>query len=85
MYLSPGISEAVVDAFLAKSGVPPDPLTGEREVLQLVAEAKSTRRSRGSWGYKTAELYRTRIMKKISIHGTTGLVRYALRRALVQS
>src|SRR2546428_1548016 len=34
MYLSPGISEAIVDAFLARSAVPPDPLTPrEREVL----------------------------------------------------
>ena len=40
----PGISHAVVEAYLAKSELPPDPLTSrEREVLQLVAEGKSTK------------------------------------------
>ncbi len=44
MYLSPGISETVVQAYLSKSELPRDPLTSrEREVLQLVAEGKSTK------------------------------------------
>lgn len=87
MYLSPGISEAIVDAFLAKSGAPPDPLTArEREVLQLVAEGKSTKEIAKilGIGYKTAESHRTRIMKKTDIHDTASLVRYALRRGLIQ-
>jgi DNA-binding NarL/FixJ family response regulator len=87
MYLSPGVSEAIVDAFLTKSAVPRDPLTArEREVLQLVAEGKSTKeiaRLLGI-GYKTAESHRTRIMKKMKIHDTAGLVRYAVRRGLIQ-
>jgi two-component system, NarL family, response regulator NreC len=87
MYLSPGISEAVVQAFLAKSAVPADPLTSrEREVLQLVAEGKSTKEVAQLLGisFKTAESHRTRIMKKTDIHETAGLVRYAVRRGLVQ-
>ena len=87
MYLSPGISEAIVDAFLARSAVPPDPLTPrEREVLQLVAEGKSTKEiaKHLGIGYKTAESHRTRIMKKLSIHDTAGLARYAVRRGLIQ-
>jgi two-component system response regulator NreC len=87
MYLSPGISEAIVEAFLAKSAVPPDPLTArEREVLQLVAEGKSTKEIAKllGVGYKTAESHRMRIMKKMKIHDTAGLVRYALRRGLIQ-
>ena len=87
MYLSPGISEAVVQAFLAKADVPPDPLTSrEREVLQLVAEGKSTKEVAQLLGisFKTAESHRTRIMKKTNIHETAGLVRYAVRRGLVQ-
>src|SRR2546426_8547040 len=44
IYLSPGISGAIVDAYLAKTDFPPDPLTPrEREVLQLVAEGKTTK------------------------------------------
>jgi len=87
MYLSPGISQAVVEAYLAKSDVPPDPLTArEREVLQLVAEGKSTKEIARLLGisFKTAESHRTRIMKKTNIHETAGLVRYAVRRGLIQ-
>ncbi|MBI3669801.1 MAG: response regulator transcription factor, partial [Acidobacteria bacterium] len=43
-YLSPGVSRAVVAAYLAKADVPEDPLTSrERQVLQLVAESKTTK------------------------------------------
>ncbi|PYV08040.1 MAG: DNA-binding response regulator, partial [Acidobacteria bacterium] len=34
--------------------------------------------------FKTAESHRTRIMEKLDIHETAGLVRYAIRRGLVQ-
>jgi DNA-binding NarL/FixJ family response regulator len=87
MYLSPGISQAVVEAYLAKSAMPPDPLTArEREVLQLVAEGKSTKEIAQLLGitFKTAESHRTRIMKKTNIHETASLVRYAVRRGLIQ-
>jgi DNA-binding NarL/FixJ family response regulator len=86
IYLSPSISEAVVEAFLAKSA-PPDPLTArEQEVLQLVAEGKSTKEIAKLLriGYKTADSHRARIMKKIKVHDTPSLVRYALRRGLIQ-
>ena len=86
-YLSPGISQAVVEAYLAKSAMPPDPLTArEREVLQLVAEGKSTKEIAQLLGitFKTAESHRTRIMKKTNIHETASLVRYAVRRGLIQ-
>jgi len=87
MYLSPGVSEAVVQAYLAKSEMPRDPLTSrEREVLQLVAEGKSTKEVAGLLGisFKTAESHRTRILKKLDLHETAGLVRYAVRRGLIQ-
>ena len=87
MYLSPGISQAVVQAYLAKSEIPRDPLTSrEREVLQLVAEGKSTKEVAGLLGisFKTAESHRTRILKKLDLHETAGLVRYAVRRGLIQ-
>ena len=87
MYLSPGISQAVVQAYLAKSEMPRDPLTSrEREVPQLVAEGKSTKEVAGLLGisFKTAESHRTRILKKLDLHETAGLVRYAVRRGLIQ-
>ena len=87
MYLSPGVSEAVVQAYLARAEIPRDPLTSrEREVLQLVAEGKSTKEVAGLLGisFKTAESHRTRILKKLDLHETAGLVRYAVRRGLIQ-
>ena len=86
VYLSPGVSQAVVQAYLAKSELPPDPLSPrEREVLQLVAEGKTTKEIAGVLGLsvKTAESHRTRIMEKLDIHGAAGLVRYAIRRGLI--
>ena len=86
-YLSPAISSAVVDAYLKKTDVPIDPLTArERQVLQLVAEGNTTKEiaQKISVGAKTAESYRARIMQKLGIHHTAGLVRYAIRHGLVE-
>lgn len=87
IYLSPGITRAVVDAYLSKSEVRSDPLTArERQVLQLVGEGKSTKDIATLLGIsvKTAESHRTRLMRKLDIHETASLVRYAIRRGLVQ-
>ena len=87
IYLSPGVSKTVVDAYRNKSDLPPDPLSPrEREVLQLVAEGKTTKEVAALLGVsvKTAESHRTRIMSKLGIHETAGLVRYAIRRGIIQ-
>ena len=87
IYLSPGVSRAVVQAYLAKTDLPPDPLAPrERQVLQLVAEGRTAKEVAVLLGIsvKTAESYRTRIMQKLDIHETAGLVRYAIRRGLIQ-
>ena len=87
LYLCPGIARAVVDAYLSKTELPPDPLTArERQVLQLVGEGKSTRDVALLLGIsvKTAESHRARLMQKLDIHETASLVRYAIRRGLVQ-
>ena len=84
IYLSPGISRTVVEAYLAKTE--PDPLSPrEREVLQLVAGGKTTKEIARllGMGVKTAENHRTRILSKLDIHETAGLVRYAIRRGLI--
>jgi len=86
-YLSPGISEAVVQAYLGKTDLPSDPLTPrEREVLQLIAEGMRTKDIAGLLvvSVKTVESHRTRIMEKLDVHQTAGLVRYAIRRGLIQ-
>jgi two-component system response regulator NreC len=86
VYLSPGVSAAVMEAYRSKSERGKDPLTlRERQVLQLIAEGKSTKEIASLLGIsaKTAESHRTRLMQKLDIHETASLVRYAVRRGIV--
>ena len=88
VYLSPGISRSVVDAYLGKSGVATDPLSPrERQALQLIAEGLSTKEIADLMGIspKTAESHRARIMEKLNIHDTASLVRYAIRRGIIKA
>jgi DNA-binding NarL/FixJ family response regulator len=87
VYLSPGVSSAVMEAYRSKSDKPNNPLTlRERQVLQLIAEGKSTKDIASLLGIsvKTAESHRTRLMQKLDIHETASLVRYAVRHGIVQ-
>jgi len=87
VYLSPGISAAVMAAYNSKTEIPADPLTSrERQVLQLIAEGKSTKDVAALLGVsvKTAESHRSRLMQKLDIHETASLVRYAVKHGLVQ-
>jgi len=87
VYLSPRISPAILDSYLSRSQASADPLSGrERQVLQLVGEGKSTKDVATQLGIsvKTAESHRARLMKKLDIHETAGLVRYAIRHGLIQ-
>lgn len=86
VYLSPGVSRAVMEAYRSKSERQKDPLTTrERQVLQLIAEGKSTKNVASVLGIsvKTAESHRTRLMHKLDIHDTANLVLYAVRRGVV--
>jgi two-component system, NarL family, response regulator NreC len=87
VYLSPGIAGAVMSAYQSRGEKRADPLTGrERQVLQLIAEGKSTKDIAVLLGVsvKTAESHRSRLMQKLDIHETATLVRYAVKRGLVQ-
>ena len=87
VYLSPGISEAVVKAYMSKRDQPSELLTDrERQILQLIAEGHTTKKTAAllDLSVKTAESHRTRIMQKLDIHDTAGLVRYAIRRGLIK-
>lgn len=87
IYLSPGISRVLVDAYLGGTEQAADPLTiREQEVLQLVAEGKTAKEIAHLLGMsvKTAETHRSRIMEKLDIHDIAGLVRYAIRRGIIE-
>ena len=69
-------------------GPAPDVLTPrQREILQLVAEGKSTKEVAQllDVSAKTVETHRGQIMERLGIHDLAGLVRYAIRTGLVSS
>ena len=88
-YLSPSISGVVVDDYLHRlskadfSGS--EVLTDrEREVLQLLAEGKSTKQIalKLHISVKTVETHRRQIMDKLDIHTVAELTKYAIRKGL---
>jgi len=86
-YLSPAISTIVADAIRTPAPAPEDNLTPrEREVLQLVAEGKTTKEIATILGVsvKTADAHRTRLMQKLDLHDVAGLTRYAIRQGLTE-
>ena len=88
IYVSPGISGEAVRGYLNGETERTDALSPrEREVLQLIAEGKSTKEVAVILGIssKTAESHRTRIMSKLDIHEVASLVRYAIRRGLIEA
>lgn len=59
----------------------------EMEVLQLVAEGKANKESAAELGIstKTVEKHRGQLMKKLDIHDTAGLTRYAIATGIIES
>ena len=88
MFLTQSISRMIVQAFLQNAPVAGNPISDrERQVLQLVAEGKTTKEIAALLGIsaKTAESHRSNLMDKLNIHDTAGLVRYAIRIGLIES
>ncbi len=58
----------------------------EREVIQLVAEGKTTKEVATvlSLSVKTAETHRTNLMRKLDLHSVAALTLYAVRNGIVQ-
>jgi DNA-binding NarL/FixJ family response regulator len=89
VYLSPRISKQVVERYARAAATEPDPLAGltarQREILQLVAEGKSSKQIAAllELSIKTVESHRGQIMERLGVHDVTGLVRFAIRVGLV--
>jgi len=90
IYLSPRISKHVIAGFLKGNSAPDssslDVLTArQREILQMIAEGKSTKEI--AYGLdlsvKTVETHRAALMERLDIHDVAGLVLYAVRKGLV--
>ena len=88
-YLSPEIADTVIRDYaylLSKENLSVFSIltAREREVLQLIAEGKSTREvaSHLKVSVKTVETYRKQIMDKLDIHSVAELTKYAIREGL---
>jgi DNA-binding NarL/FixJ family response regulator len=88
-YLSPGVTDIVVKDYM--QGAPPAEASvfsvltpREREVLQLMAEGKSTTQIADNLhvSVKTIETHRQQVMHKLNIHSVAELTKYAIREGL---
>jgi DNA-binding NarL/FixJ family response regulator len=88
-YLSPKIADTVVKDYLGKietkeSKASPALTKREREVLQLIAEGRTTKdiASQLYVSIKTIETHRKQIMDKVGLNSVAELTKYAIREGL---
>jgi DNA-binding NarL/FixJ family response regulator len=86
------VAEMVLSGFRGTQGTPkkdlllPNLTSREREVVQLLAEGRSTKEvaSLLDLSVKTAETHRSNIMRKLGLHSISELVLYAVRNNIIQ-
>jgi two-component system response regulator NreC len=90
-FLYPTVAKLVVQDFLqratAQDRATLDGLTErEREVLTLIAEGLTNQEIAGRLyiSIKTVQTHRAHIMEKLNLHDRTELVRYAIRKGLIE-
>src|SRR3989440_1762237 len=89
-YLYPSVARLLVSDYLQRAPEREtfEPLSDrEREVLRLVAEGKTNRQIADSLflSIKTVQTHRDHIMKKLHMHDRTDLVKYAIRKGLIEA
>ena len=59
----------------------------EREIVQLLAEGRTNKEIAALLGiaFKTVDAHRTNVMRRLSMHSTAELVRYAVRERIIQA
>ena len=87
-FFSDHVSETLLDKLVEQSGSSNSASTltaREREVVQLIAEGNSNKKIAQllSISVKTVETHRSASMRKLDIHSTADLVRYAVRHKLI--
>lgn len=88
VYLSPGVTDLVVRAYLESAGEDGRTSTAltsrEREILQLIAEGKNTLEIAGLLNIsgKTVDTHRRQIMRKLDLHSVAELTKYAIREGI---
>lgn len=89
-YLDPGLTHTLISDYVRqveRGDDTPDSLTDrELEVLKLVAEGNTNRQIalQLNISIKTVQTHRANLMDKLNLHDRTELVRYAIRRGLIQ-
>lgn len=89
-FFTSSVAEIVLNGYLNRRGDDKpvkDRLTArEREVVQLLAEGKTSKEVAVALklSVKTAETHRTNVMRKLDLHSVADLVRYAVRNNIVQ-
>lgn len=85
-YLSPAVSEAVLSDYRKHVTDPLDLLSSrEREVLQMIAEGKTNKDIAIALDLSvyTVDAHRGHIMEKLNLHSVGELVRFAVRKGLI--
>ena len=88
-FFTPKVAQMLLDGYLRpeeSDGLDKRVLTPrEREVIQLVAEGKTTKEvaTALSLSVKTAETHRTNLMRKLDLHSIADLTLYAVRNGIV--
>jgi PAS domain S-box-containing protein len=61
--------------------------TRERQVLELIASGCATKEAASKLGisYKTADSHRSHVLKKLGLHETASVVRFAIRSGLIEA
>ena len=88
IFLSAAVSRVVVEGYVSGAPAPGESLAPrERQVLQLVAEGNTSKEiaTRLGLSVKTVDSYRARVMEKLDVHETAGLVRYAIRHGVIEA
>lgn len=88
-YLSPKIASTVIDDYISERqrASPLDSLSRrERQILQLVAEGKSSAEAAAMLflSPKTVDTYRSRMMQKLRIADVPSLVKFAIQHGVTQ-
>jgi DNA-binding NarL/FixJ family response regulator len=92
LYLSPALNERAIQAYIQRARVSPaedslDLLTDrEREIFQLAAQGLSNPQiaERLSLSPRTVEMHRSNLMKKLGLKSQTELVKYAVKRGVIE-
>jgi len=90
-FLAPSVTKAVLEDYLAQDTTQTkssyDSLTlREKEVLRLIAEGKSTHEIADMLhlSVKTIEKHRVTMMRKLELHNLSELIKYAIRKGLIE-